>query len=161
MWPIGQVDGIKRSTTNFTVFTAVQSVTTTNGWVSWTKPFGVSWVYIFLQAAGGGGGKGAGGAATVASGGGGAGGNSKLLVPAFLLPDTLYVRPGSGGAGSTTSANATAGTQSYVSIQPNTTTANLVLTQAGGGGGGNSSGAGGTAGNGGNGGNGFIIIGAW
>src|SRR5574343_1466651 len=103
----------RKGITNWRIFNPQQSTTTTNGWVTWSRPNGISWIYAMIIASGGGGGKGAGGAATVASGGGGSGGMSRLLIPAWCLPDLLYIRPGTGGAGSTTSANGTIGTQSY------------------------------------------------
>lgn len=122
-------------TANIQVFNAIENSTTTNSWVTWNKPQGCSWVYMLMIAAGGGGGKGAGGAATVAPGGGGSGGHSRLWIPAFLLPDTLFIRVGNGGLGATTSANGSAGTQTYICVQPNTTAANILMTQPGGGGG--------------------------
>src|SRR5574343_504617 len=110
MWPQGfNTSGISKTQ----VFYPVQSTTTTNGWMTWQKWPGISMVYMLMIASGGGGGKGAGGNATVGSGGGGSGGMSRLLIPAWCLPDLLYIRPGTGGAGSTTSANGTIGTQSY------------------------------------------------
>ena len=118
------------------VFYPDQSATTTNSWKSWIKPDGCSMVFMLMIAAGGGGGKGAGAAAIVASGGGGSGGITRLLIPAFLLPNTFYIRPGNGGLGAASSTGGVAGTQSYISMQPNTTTANIIITQAGGGGGG-------------------------
>ena len=138
IWP-------QASTANLQIFNAVQNTTTTTSWQTWQKPKGCSWVYTLLIAAGGGGGRGAGNAATVASGGGGSGGTSRLWLPSFLIPDTLYIRVGSGGLGATTSANGTAGTQTYISIQANTTAENLVMTQAGGAGGTGAGGAGGGA----------------
>lgn len=130
IWP-------QASTANIQIFNAVQNTTTTTSWQTWQKPKGCSWVYILLIASGGGGGKGAGNAATVAPGGGGAGGFSRLWVPSFLIPDTLYIRVGNGGLGATTSGSGTAGTASYIGLSPLTTPASvLLLTQAGGGGGG-------------------------
>lgn len=119
------------------------------GWQSWTKPAGCSWVYIYSQGSGGGGGRPANGATTVGGGGGGCGSTARILIPAFAIPDTIYVRPGVGGAGATT-ANAAGGngTVSAISMQatPNTISS-LLLSQNGGQGGAASTtgGSGGTA----------------
>lgn len=67
---------------------------------TWTKPSGCNFVYMIAVGGGGAGGKGAaGGAGTTRSGGGGGGSGaiSTLLVPAFLIPDTLFIRVGAGG----------------------------------------------------------------
>jgi hypothetical protein len=109
------------SNTKFQVFyassTGIQNVTT--GWQVWQKPAGCSMVYIFGLAAGGGGGRPPDGATTVGGGGGGSGGVVRLLIPAALLPDTLYIRPGIGGAGATVANTQGAqGLSSYVSVYP-------------------------------------------
>ena len=118
--------------TNWKTYYAVQGTDTTTGWQTWMKPAGCAWVFMFMIASGGGGGRSNNGALTVAAGGGGSGGVSRLLIPAFVIPDILYLRPGIGGAGATTAGAGSNGIQSYVSMQPNTTVANLVLSQAGG-----------------------------
>jgi hypothetical protein len=133
-------DGIS----DWTVFVPPQDTTTTRGWVPWQKPPGCAWIYAHVQAAGGGGGNGFTGAAGTARGGGGGGGSggvTKIFMPAFLLPDVLYVRPGNGGA------PVTNGTVSYLAVAPNTTLNNAILSIAGGGTGGTgTAAAGGTAG---------------
>ena len=106
---------------------------------TWNKPRGVNWVYIL--AAGGGGSGSVGGNATTTGGGGGGGGSGSqatLLIPAFMIPDTLYILAGRGGISGTTVALAgTAGTPTYVLIEPDTTiTTNMILVQANGGSGG-------------------------
>ena len=118
--------------TNWKIYYAAQSTTTTDSWQTWTKPAGCAWIYILLITAGGGGGRSNNGALTVAAGGGGQGGGTRLLIPAFVVPDILYVRTGVGGLGATTPGAGGNGTASYVSMQPNTTTANLLVSQGAG-----------------------------
>jgi hypothetical protein len=136
----------RQGITNWQTFYAAQSATTTDSWQSWMKPAGCSWIYIFCQASGGGGGRPNNGSISVGGGGGATGGTTRMLIPAFMVPDILYVRPGSGGAGATTANTAgSIGVTSHVSMAANTTTANLLLGQAGGSGGAAST-TGGTAG---------------
>ena len=82
------------------------SVTTntynTAGSYTWSKPSGISTVTILCIGSGGNGGT----VTTTNGGGGGGGGISVITVPAFLVPDTLYLKVGAGGAGNT-SANYT------------------------------------------------------
>jgi hypothetical protein len=111
--------------TNWSVFYAQQNTTTTNGWLSWMKPAGVSWVYIFGISAGGGGAKS--GGIALGGGGGGSGSVTRLLIPATIIPDIIYVRPGQGGAGGTI-GDGSSGTVSYISIAPNTTAQNLIFS---------------------------------
>lgn len=139
----------RQGITNWQTFYASVSptvATTTNSFQSWTKPAGCSWIYIFCIAAGGGGGSDA-LAGTRAGGGGGAGGITSILMPAFMVPDILYVRPGVGGIGGSIAGGitATAGETSYVSMFPNTTTSNLILSANGGGAGTATTGGGGGA----------------
>src|SRR5574343_336906 len=80
-------------------FTPGGAATTT--WQVWSKPRGVQMVMILAVGAGGGGGNGFSAAAGSARGGGGGGGSgaiSRVIIPAILLPDVLYVSPGVGGA---------------------------------------------------------------
>jgi len=115
--------------TNWSAFYAQQNATTTNGWLSWMKPAGCSWIYFFVLGAGGAGG-GAQGGTTNGGGGGAAGAVTRLLIPASIIPDIIYIRPGQGGVGSF--GDGTSGTTSYVSIAPNITAQNLILSQVGG-----------------------------
>ena len=80
----------------------------TAGSFTWRKRPGISMVYMLVHGGAGGGGNGAVGAAGSAAGGGGGGsaGQSVLQIPAFLLPDVLYVQVGAGGA-SVTAGGAT------------------------------------------------------
>jgi len=81
---------------------AGQSVYDTAGSYTWSKPTGISTVTILCIGSGGNGGT----VTTTNGGGGGGGGTSVITVPAFLVPDTLYLNVGAGGAGNT-SANYT------------------------------------------------------
>jgi hypothetical protein len=100
----------------------------TGDWQSWNKPRGAKMIEIFCL------GGGAGGAiAIVGTGprsggsGGGASGIVRGVIPAFLLPDTLYILVGKGGAGST--QNNTAGGVggiSYIGLQPSTSEQTLI-----------------------------------
>jgi hypothetical protein len=126
----------RQGITNWSTFYATQGTDTTTGWRTWMKPAGCAWIYIYCQASGGGGGRPANGAITVGGGGGATGGATRMLIPAFMVPDILYVRPGSGGAGATTANTAgSIGVTSHVSMAANTTAANLLLFQNGGSGG--------------------------
>ena len=114
--------------TNWSVFYAQQNASSAIGWFSWMKPAGCSWIYIFMIGAGGGGGRPANGALTTAAGGGGSGSVMRSLIPATLLPDIIYIRPGFGGLGSTNAnGNGATGVASYISIAPNTTAQNVIL----------------------------------
>lgn len=130
---------------SWAVFYASTGVTTTNNWQSWTKPLGVQWVFGWMLAAGGGGARNAGGASTRAGGGGASGPCVSFLIPAFLLPDTLYVRIGEGGFGATTAgSNGGTGTASYLSVRPRTETSYQILVLNAGTGGGSTGGGGGS-----------------
>ena len=79
----------------------------TGNWQTWNKPRGAKMIEIFCL------GGGAGGAVAAISIGGAAGGSGsgsggivRGLIPAFLLPDTLYILVGKGGIGSSTSNTA-------------------------------------------------------
>ena len=132
------------------VFTPPQDATVTRGYRTWSKPPGCSMIYVYVQCSGGGGGGGFTGAAGTArggGGGGGAGGSLRLWVPAWMVPDTLYIRPGMGGASGAASAAGSAGTATIVSTVPSTGAFSTLINQAGGGGGGAGTGtAAGTAG---------------
>ncbi len=92
----------KNSTTQ--IFTGSGAAST---FFTWHKPDGCTLLYIICVGGGGGGGTGSlngisGGSSTTTAaggGGGGAGAICKLIIPAFMLPDTLFIQPGIGGAG--------------------------------------------------------------
>jgi hypothetical protein len=120
----------------FDVFYAAQSAgTTTDSWQTWSKPRGVSFVYGLILAAGGAGGSPAVG--SVSGGGSGApGATNTFMVPAYYLPDALYVRVGMGGAASlSNNTDGAAGATSYLCTQPNINNESLLVTAAGGSGG--------------------------
>lgn len=99
----------------------VQVFSTTGGnkWITWKKPRGVKMLYMLAIGPGGPGGAGFVGAVSAAGGGGGggSGAQSLLLVPAFFLPDVLFISIDNPGAGNHT----------YVSIAPETNASSLVL----------------------------------
>ena len=118
------------------------------GWRVWTKPRGVSMVSILaIGSGGGGGGGGVGGSGNTASGGApGAGAPmAKMLFPAWMLPDKLYVLSLSGGAGGISNNNGSNGAASHVYVYPNATTNNLIISTNNGGRGGLASGTSQTA----------------
>lgn len=102
----------------------------TGDWQTWNKPRNAKFIEIFCL------GGGAGGSVTQAlpasnpvngGGGGGSAGIVRGLIPAFLLPDTLYVLVGKGGGGATTnSVGGGAGGISYVGLQPSTSEQTLI-----------------------------------
>ena len=119
----------------------------------WTKPQGISMVYIFAIGAGGGGGLGglSGGGNAIGGGGGGSGNIVRLLIPTIFLTDTLIVnvgRGGSGGSGSSSSpaTGGTNGSASYVALNLNNQSVNwtTIIAQSNGGLGGGGGTAGGT-----------------
>ena len=111
----------------------------TGNWQTWNKPRGAKMLEIFCLGAGGGGSHTTAIAGNVVGGGGGAsGGIVKGLIPAFLLPDTLYILVGRGGVGPSTSNTAGgSGGISYIGTQPSILDRTLVCksssTVAGGG----------------------------
>lgn len=118
-----------------------------SGWYIWKKPDDISLVSIIAVAGGGGGG--GGGSinygTTGGCGGGGSGGAGRqinLLIPAILVPDYLYIFPGTGGAGGigqvnsiSTGTNGADGGDTFVSIQPNHHRYNHFIAVSGGRGG--------------------------
>ena len=100
------------------------------GWQIYVIPRGVNMV-SFLSVSGGGGGGGGMTSATVGNqGGGGAGGSggfTLLVLPRFLLPDTVYVQVGKGGAGGTASNNGIPGSFTQITLYPGATIAAQTL----------------------------------
>jgi len=121
----------------------------------WIKPRGTNMTYFFLIGGGGGGGGGHQKASGTNGGGGGGGGSgsiTKLIIPSFLLPNSLYIRVGVGGLGGNVSTAGGAATTSHVLFSPLAYAAQNSLissesTPAGGGGAGlvGAAGAAGTA----------------
>jgi len=100
----------------------------TGNFQTWNKPRNAKFIEIFCLGAGAGG-----SIATVGTGarnggnGGAAGGIVRGIIPAFLLPDTLYILVGKGGIGSSAS-NTAGGTGgiSYIGLQPSTSEQTLI-----------------------------------
>lgn len=90
-----------------------------NTWQKWVKPRGATMIHMIAIGSGSGGGAGlAGGSGTQRCGGagGGSGAWARLLIPAIMVPDVLYVQVGAGGAGGAASTNPGAsGAISYIS----------------------------------------------
>jgi len=87
----------------------------------WIKPRGTSMSFFFLIGGGGGGGGGHQKPSTTNGGGGGGGGSggiTKLLIPSFFLPNSLYIQVGVGGLGGGASTAGGAGTTSHVLFSP-------------------------------------------
>jgi hypothetical protein len=83
----------------------------------WQKPTGCTMVYMLAIGSGSGGAGGqTGGVGNGRTGGGGGGGGaqSRLLIPAFLLPDILFVQVGLGGDGGAANGNGGAGQRSLI-----------------------------------------------
>lgn len=100
----------------------------TGNWQTWSKPRNAKMIEIFCLGGGAGGGSSLlSGSAYGGAGGGGSAGIVRGIIPAFLLPDTLYILVGKGGAGAST-----AGTQggtggiSYIGLQPSTSEQTLI-----------------------------------
>jgi hypothetical protein len=97
-------------------------------WQTWNKPRNAKFIEIFCLGGGAGG-----GVATISAfsknggAGGGSGGIVRGIIPAFLLPDILYILVGKGGIGSSTS-NTAGGTGgiSYIGLQPSTSEQTLI-----------------------------------
>ena len=94
-------------------------------WVVWEKPRGTHMIRITCIAGGGGGGSGYNGSPGAGGGGGGSSAISIVTIPAYALPDRLYVSSGIGGAGASApgadSANlGSNGVRSYVCIAQDT-----------------------------------------
>lgn len=114
------------SSDGFTILTATGNA---NDWQRWNKPRNCLLVGMLFIGAGGGGGGGDGQADASNAGGGGGGGQggiTRMVIPAFLLPDTLWFQVGRGGAGGigavagTTPATAGAsGSNTIVAYYPN------------------------------------------
>ena len=117
---------------NVWVFNAT-AISTTIGWQTWTKPSGVSMVYMIAIGGGGGGGGGQSDSQSGARSGGGGGGGSAVTVviyPAAFLPDVLQILVGVGGAGGAAYGHGESGKMTYVSISKNII-ANDVLLASG------------------------------
>ncbi len=132
-----------------------------DSWQTWQKPRNCKFIHITAIGSGGGGGGGRASNSTAAIGGGGGASSAVTigLFPANLVSDTLFILiPSGGAAGASVSSgnnggNGGPGGISYVSVQPSTLAANVIIassTAAATGGSGGATGpgtaAGGTAG---------------
>ena len=107
-----------------------------NTWLTWVKP-GQFNNFIFYICGGGGGGRGA-PTGNLGNNGGGGGSGGQLLTmnaPSYLLPETLYINIGQGGAGGLSNNAGSAGETTYLCYYPNINSANVIAPAAGGGGG--------------------------
>jgi hypothetical protein len=112
-----------------------QSLANFQQWQTWRKPRGVKNIYILGV---GGGASGQVASSTTLSGGSGtSGAQSSVLIPAFFVPDVLYIQSGAGGqqpASLVAGAAQVAGISTIVTIEPSTTfVANMTLLYASGG----------------------------
>jgi hypothetical protein len=132
------------------------STTATSNWVEWKKPRGKSMVGMWAIGGGGGGGGGAASATTSAAGGGsggGSGGLARVILPAFLVPDVLWISVGAAGIGGASAGAGGNGGISYVSmgeyplgaLASYTAASNLFLMSSAAGGGGGAAGTNGGA----------------
>ena len=102
----------------------------TGTWQSWIKPKNCKFVSFYVLGGGGGGSGGGSGALGTARTGGGGGGSSALSRAMFtssFIPDLLYLQVGKGGNGGGAGLKGGDAELSYVSIQPNNTSANVLL----------------------------------
>lgn len=116
--------GLPDTNDNFQVFNSIGTT-----WQTWIKPRNCKMVYMMVIGGGGGGAGGAAGSGIARTGGGGGGSSaiSRGFFSANMLPDTLYIQVGPGGVGGSSGGNGSAGNLSYVSVEPDTTPAYVLL----------------------------------
>jgi hypothetical protein len=112
--------------------------TLSSQWQTWRKPRGVKNVYMIGVGGGSSGAVGANAAATnIGGAGGGSGGQTCVWMPAFFVPDVLYIQCGAGGQHPDTLVSGQTqqgGGPTYVAIEPSTTiTPNMTVLLANGG----------------------------
>lgn len=130
MWPGDALP--QQGSVKWSVFTNKATAASTNAWQAWTKPPGCNWVYAFVISAGGGGSR-IGNTSNTGGGGGGSGSVSSYLLPAQVLPDTLYVLVGAGGAGGAASgSNGVGGSATYISMFNRIDAGSYIFLAAGG-----------------------------
>lgn len=99
----------------------------TGTWQTWTRPRKCEYIYI-ICIGGGAGGSGGGTSNNTVSSPGGGGAITRGLFNSNLLPDDLYVNVGIGGKGGVSTSLGENATKSYVSMRPNITASNIILT---------------------------------
>lgn len=113
-------------------------------WQTWQKPAGAKFIYFSCVGGGGSGGCSSNTTAASNNGGGGGGGGSvicNVLMPAMLVPDTLYISVGRGGVRPVTSGGiGITGSGTYIAIDPTYNNFYNALAYAGGGQGGGAGG---------------------
>jgi len=102
----------------------------TTAWQTWQKPRNCKFIWMMCI---GGASSGQPGSNNISGfqggGGGGSGGVVRALFPSNVLPDTLFIQPGPGGAIATVGNAANNGNKSFVSITPSSAvTMNIVCT---------------------------------
>jgi len=103
-------------------------------WQTWIKPRNAKMVSLFVIGAGGGGGGGFQTGSGNKSGGtgGGNGGCTKIVLQASIVPDILYILPGTGGTGGLGGNLPTSGsraTKSFICLSPDTgSISNIICT---------------------------------
>jgi hypothetical protein len=113
----GQVASLVYNGTSFQLISPDSSLTPkvtsyTSGTATWTKPAGLKYIVVEVQAGGGGSGS-SGAGANNASAGAGAGGYSRKKINAVTLGSTETVTVGSGGGGGSTSDGSDGGNSSF------------------------------------------------
>ena len=104
------------------------SNSTTTGWQPIAVPLGAQMLYFRIIAGGGGGARPNAAAATAGGGGGGCSSVTSILIPANVLPKTLYCCIGLGGTGATANNTAgTDGTASYLSCVPSANDEDVII----------------------------------
>jgi hypothetical protein len=90
---------INQPNADIQVFVGGKTTVSYSHWETWEKPRGAKWIYMMAVGAGGSGSTGIAGTGSGAGGsGGGSGGQTTTFLPAFFVPDLLFVDVGSGGA---------------------------------------------------------------
>lgn len=99
------------------------------GWQPYVVPRGATWLYAAILSGGGGGGGGASRTAGVNGRGGGGGSMCApmfVLMPAFLLPERIYVYVGNGGEGGGADTNGSVGEASILAVAPSSSAGNVI-----------------------------------
>lgn len=134
---------VDNSTTIFYANANSASFGRSGSFQTWNKPMGASIVHFIVIGGGSGGGSGmcsSSAAGLCAGGGGGApGGLISTAIPATLLPNTLYLQVGLGGAGGaavsasgpTAGLSGSNGTISYVCLYPEINSGSVIIQSSG------------------------------